>query len=138
MMKHNQVVFEEQENQCYQEKCSRVPQTGSLQLKLLPLELKLLPESPWEEEELAMEVEDSHHQGKESEAVLEIEAMKCSKEEMTRAAVEDAPDVGLENRFLILSHRDPHILLKYQTFRYLSRTWWLSRFKSLWCRPSNI
>ena len=95
MMKHNQVVFEEQENQCYQEKYSRVPQTGSSQLKLLPLELKLLPESPWEEEELAMEVEDSLHQDQESEAVLQSGAMKRSKEEMTRAAVEGAPDVGL-------------------------------------------
>lgn len=138
MMKHNQVVFEEQENQCYQEKYSMVPQTGSQQLKLLPLELKLLPESPWEEEELAMEVEDSLHQDQESEAVLQSGAMKRSKEEMTRAAVEDAPDVGLESRFLILSHRDLHILLKYQTFRYLSRTWWLSRFKSLWFGPSDI
>ena len=138
MMKHNQVVFEEQENQCYQEKYSMVPQTGSQQLKLLPLELKLLPESPLEEEELAMEVEDSLHQDQESEAVLQSGAMKRSKEEMTRAAVEDAPDVGLENRFLILSHRDLHILLKYQTFRYLSRTWWLSRFKSLWFGPSDI
>ena len=136
MMKHNQVVFEEQENQCYQEKCSRVPQTGSLQLKLLPLELKLLPESPWEEEELAMEVEDSHHQGKESEAVLEIEAMKCSKEEMTRAAVEDAPDVGLENKFSILSHCD--IISHYQTFRYLRSTLLLSQFKSVWCGPFFI
>ena len=70
MMKHNQLVFEEQENQCYQEKYSRVPQTGSSQLKLLPLELKPLPESPWEQEEMAMEVEDSLHQGKASEAVL--------------------------------------------------------------------
>ena len=138
MMKHNQVVFEEQENQCYQEKYSMVPQTGSQQLKLLPLELKLLPESPWEEEELAMEVEDSLHQDQESEAVLQSGAMKRSKEEMTRAAVEGAPDVGLESRFLILSHRDLHILLKYQTFRYLSRTWWLSRFKSLWFGPSDI
>ena len=29
MMKHNQVVFEEQENQCYQEKYSRVPGTAA-------------------------------------------------------------------------------------------------------------
>ena len=97
MMKHNLVVFEEQEQRCYQEKEKESGKGPAV---------------------LSREGE-----GEESEAVLQSGAMKHLKEEMARAAVESAPDVGLENRFLILSHRDPHILLKYQTFRYLSRTW---------------
>ena len=67
-----------------------------------------------------MEVEDSLHQDQKSESVLQSGA---------RAAVEDAPDVGLENKFSILSHRD--IISHYQTFRYLRSTLLLSQFKSL-------
>ena len=82
MMKHNLVVFEEQEQRCYQEKEKESGKGPAV---------------------LSREGE-----GEESEAVLQSGAMKHLKEEMARAAVESAPDVGLENRFYISYKNTKH------------------------------